>query len=74
MASKPVVSTGKNVRMNLRMGQIRVQVDRWPLTADESNPYVLTIIIGGMYRSKPGVDEIKKALADAVEIIESGPQ
>lgn len=44
------------------VGDMRVQVDRWPLLDDEGGPYILSVIVVGMYPGKPSQADIINAL------------
>lgn len=59
----------KNDRWGSRVSDLKVQVDRWPLTADKPTGYVLTIICVAMYAGEPSKAEIIKALGDAILIV-----
>jgi hypothetical protein len=54
-----------------RKGELRVQVDRWPLTDAGVSEHVLTIIIVGAYTAKPDIAAIRRALKDAEAIVRS---
>jgi len=53
----------------MRKGQLRVQVDRWPLTDAGVSEHVLTVIIVGAYTRKPTLSEIINACDDAAKIV-----
>lgn len=55
----------------MRVGQLKVQCDRWPLTELKAN-HVLTVVIVGSYDSKPTKEEIAQACADAATIFREG--
>jgi hypothetical protein len=55
-----------------RLGALRVQVDRWPVTDEAGAPEVLSIIILGLYKSKPDLPTIIEAIKHAGVILESG--
>jgi len=57
----------------VRMGELRVQVDRWPTTENPEHPYVLTIITVCMYDKKPDHKTIVKAVSDSLEILKATP-
>ena len=58
------------MRKAQRKGELRVQVDRWPLTDAGVSEHVLTVIIVGAYTGKPDVNAIKQALVDARGIVD----
>jgi hypothetical protein len=55
-----------------RLGDLKVQVDRWPTSENPMHPYLLSVVIVGMYRSRPDQDTIVRAIEDAAEIINQG--
>lgn len=57
------------VKWGDRVSELRVQVDRWPLTDDNPTAYMLTIICAGLYAGRPSAATIRKALQDAMEQI-----
>ena len=64
----------KHLTIN-RIGDIRVQVDRWPITdtfPKPSVPHVLTMICVAMYDREPSKREMIQALSDAIEILKDG--
>ena len=46
---------------------VKVQIDRWPLTADEKTAYVLTVVCMRMYAGKPSEAAIRQTLREAIE-------
>ena len=50
--------------MAKRVGELRVQVDRWPVR-DGASPYVLTIICVGGFDARPDKKAIMQMLVDA---------
>jgi hypothetical protein len=52
-----------------RKGELRVQVDRWPLTDAGVAEHVLTVIIVGAYPAKPDTATILQAISDAATIL-----
>lgn len=52
-----------------RIGQLRVQIDRRPISTDRPTCYVLTVITVGLFAVKPDKATIVRALMDAELIV-----
>jgi len=54
------------------IGDMRVQVDRWPLEGSENAPYILSVILVALYPAKPSKSDIINALqVSAADILRS---
>jgi hypothetical protein len=55
-----------------RLGELKVQCDRWPVSDLPNSPQVLSVIIMGLYDEKPSVAAIASACEAAAKILRSG--
>ena len=44
------------------VGDMRVQVDRWPLNGSDDAPHILSVIVVALYPKKPSKADIINAL------------
>lgn len=53
----------------MRLGKLKVQADRWPVSDLPRSPQVLSVIVMGLYSAKPSTEEIAQALREAAEML-----
>jgi hypothetical protein len=55
-----------------RIGELKSQIDRWPLSDDKNTPYVLSIVTLCMFKAKPEKEDIARVMDDAAAVIRDG--
>jgi len=52
-----------------RIGQLKSQIDRWPVSEDENTPYVLSVVTLCLFVGKPEKEDIARVMEDAAVLI-----
>jgi hypothetical protein len=55
-----------------RIGDLKSQIDRWPLSDLPKSPYMVSIVTLCMFTGKPSEEDIARVLDDAACVVRDG--